>query len=238
MSSSGGRKGRKKSAPKKSATAKKQAGKKPAKKTLPAAKRASSNKRASAKKKPNTKKAASKKSAAAPPAPKQSAAKKKSPSQKTAMAKTAPAKGVPKKKAPAKAKLTKKKISPEEQRAEMLAFIARLNAIADAPENQNCVWLVELVIPPGTFMARRVEEPVDRAELEKEVAASTQVLRHGGDRNRHRFLITYTGTGGVARQWAKAMTEEIPSPTVPMSNWDLFTIDAVLHAQFLGDEEY
>jgi hypothetical protein len=34
------------------------------------------------------------------------------------------------------------------------------------------------------------------------------------------------------------MTEDIPDLTVPMRPYDLFTIDAVLHAQFLGDEEY
>jgi hypothetical protein len=116
------------------------------------------------------------------------------------------------------------------------ALLARLKAIAEAPENQNCVWLVELVIPPGSFIARRVPEPVDYEAFKKEHYASMEVLRHGGDRNR--FLIWYTKTGGLARQWAKAMCEEIPKPTVPMSNWDVLGIYAVLHAQFVGDEEY
>ena len=87
-------------------------------------------------------------------------------------------------------------------------------------------------------MARRIEKPVDSAALDQEITESIAALQKGNDPGRHRFLITKTDTGGLARQYAKAMCEEIPNPTVPLKRFDLFTIDAVLHAQFIGDEEY
>ena len=135
-------------------------------------------------------------------------------------------------------KKCKKKQKEEESRAELEKLVKRLRALADHPENQNCVWLVEMVIPPGSFVARSVPEPVDRAALTAEIRASAEALKKGNDPNRHRFLITYTDTGGLARQYVKALAEEIPQPTVPMEPFDRFTIDAILHTQYIGDEEY
>lgn len=135
-------------------------------------------------------------------------------------------------------KKTKKPQKHEEAQAGLKAVLKRLRAVAEHPENKDRVWLVELVIPPGSFLARSVPEPVDRAALSKEIKASAEALRKGNDPERHRFLITYTDAGGLARQYAKAMCEEIPNPTPPMRPFDLFTIDAILRAQFIGDEEY
>jgi hypothetical protein len=201
-------------------------GKKFDEKTTPPKRKPAGSKKPGPAKKPNVKKAAGKKSAASAAAAEASGSKAKAPGGKAAAAKKKTAKS------------TKKQIAEQKALDAFAAVLARMKAVGELPENQDCVWLVELVIPPGSFLARRVPEPVDRAKLEQEVAASTATLQTGKDPGRHRFLITYTDTGGLARQWAKAMTEEIPKPTVPMSDWDLFTIDAVLHAQFLGDEEY
>ena len=117
-------------------------------------------------------------------------------------------------------------------------LLERMRKLAELPENQDAVWLVELVIPPGSFIARRVAKPVNREALSKEIDASARALRTGDDPERQRFLITYTDVGGVARQYAKAMCEDIPNPAVPMPPYDRFTIEAILHAQFIGDEEY
>jgi hypothetical protein len=190
---------------------------------------------------PRKKPAASKKSAAS----KQPAPAKKPPESKKGPAGKSPS---PSKKPPGPKKMLPKQSGTAKKSAaskkaqeagsgleEVLERMRRQNAL---PENQNCVWVVELVIPPGTFMARRLEGPIDPAALDEEIAASIVALRTGNDPERHRFLITTIDVGGVARQYAKAMCEDIPNPTVPMRPYDLFTIDAVLHAQFIGDEDY
>ena len=187
-------------------------------------KKAGAGKQAAGKKTPSKK---------APPA------KKITPAKKAGAGKKAPkAAAAGKKVAGKKVAKTPAKKPVKDGRAEMEKVLARLRAQIDHPENQNCVWVVELVIPPGSFMARRLEEPVDMAALNAEIKASAEALNYGNDPKRHRFVITHTDLGGVARQYAKAMCEDIPNPTVPMRHFDLFTIDAILHAQFIGDEEY
>ena len=167
--------------------------------------------------------------------------RKKKPSEKKSSKKTPAEKKSKKapgsKKAAASAKPSSKKPNVD-PKAELEKVLERLRKQIDDPENQDCVWVVELVIPPGIFMARRLSEPLDHQALQAEIKASAEALNKGNDPERHRFVITSTDLGGVARQYAKAMCEDIPNPTVPMRPYDLFTIDAILHAQFIGDEEY
>src|SRR5688572_25854457 len=96
------------------------------------------------------------------------------------------------------------------------------------PENQDHVWIVELVLPPGAYVARPVPRPVDEGVFNREIAESAEALRKGLPRNRFLLYTTYT------EQWARDAIEDlirlIPNPQSPMGVNDLFSIQAVISA--------
>jgi hypothetical protein len=106
--------------------------------------------------------------------------------------------------------------------------LEHLQKIFDDPENKDCVWIVELVTPPGAFVARRLPEPIDREALNQEIDASAQALKKGPPR--HRYVLFLPSCGHEARLAVEDLSRLIPNPVVPMPLNDLFSIQAVISA--------
>ena len=97
------------------------------------------------------------------------------------------------------------------------------------PENDGRVWVVELVIPPGCFMARSLPEPVDMKALDAEIDVSVQALRTGSPvKNRYVLFVPWCGAHG--RRVVECLTEFIPNPKLPFSSRELFDLEATFRA--------
>jgi hypothetical protein len=122
----------------------------------------------------------------------------------------------------------KENLSPKERMESLLALMPQhpLHEELSDPENAGRTWVVELVFPAGCFMARSLPEPVDMAALDAEIADSVAALQTGESTNsRHLLFLPYSG--GHARRIVEALTEEIPSPKLPMAPRDLYAMDGI-----------
>jgi hypothetical protein len=137
----------------------------------------------------------------------------------------------PKKKPSKKAKKRLRR-SPKDAISSVLKLLPNHPAHAQLadPENKDRVWVVELVIPPGCFMARSLPEPVDMRALDAEIDVSIQALRTGSP-VKCRYVLFVAWSGAHSRRTVEYLTESIPNPKLPFSYSELFNLDAVFHAQ-------
>jgi hypothetical protein len=97
-------------------------------------------------------------------------------------------------------------------------------------ENDGRVWVAELVIPPGCFMARSIPEPVEMKALNAEIEVSAHALRTDSPA-KSRYMLFVPWSGAHARRIVEYLTESIPKPKLPFSYRELFDLDAMFHVQ-------
>ena len=109
-------------------------------------------------------------------------------------------------------------------------------------------WIVELVFPPGIFVARQLTEPKSREELDAEMFESMCALPLFSDRfskpshlpestqpsadpePRHRWTLLHfpSGFGQVAQLYSEILARTIPDPSPPWTASDLEAVTKVL----------
>jgi hypothetical protein len=121
--------------------------------------------------------------------------------------------------------------SPKDAIAAVLKLVPNhpLHAQLEDPENAGRVWVVELVIPPGCFMARSLPEPVDMQALDAEIKVSVEALRTGKPvKGRYVLFVPWSGAHG--RRIVECLTDHIPHPKLPFSSLQLYDLDATFRA--------
>jgi hypothetical protein len=86
--------------------------------------------------------------------------------------------------------------SPKDAISSVLKLVPNHPAHAQLadPENDGRVWVAELVIPPGCFMARSIPEPVDMKALNAEIEVSAHALRTGSPaKSRYMLFVPWSG---------------------------------------------
>jgi hypothetical protein len=135
-------------------------------------------------------------------------------------------------KKPAKKSTKPKRRSSKEVVAGVLKLVPThpLHAELADPENQGRTWVVELVFPPGCFMARSLPDPVDMRALDAEIELSIKALQTGSPvKSRYVLFVPYSG--GHARRTVEGLARFIPNPKLPFTPMQLFDLDAIFHAQ-------
>lgn len=146
-----------------------------------------------------------------------------------------PKKMTPPKKAAKKPKVKKSEgsepLNLKEKVTALLSLGPSHSAVAQLAdlENKDQLWIVELVIPPGCFMARALPEPVDMKALDAEIDESVQALQTGSPvKNRYILFIPWCGAHG--RRVVECLTEFIPEPKLPFTPRQLFDVEATFRA--------
>jgi hypothetical protein len=139
----------------------------------------------------------------------------------------------PHKKSSKKATKSKKgrQRSPKDVISSVLKLVPNHPALAQLadPENDGRTWIVELVFPPGCFMARSLPEPVDMKALDAEIEVSIQALQTGSPvKSRYVLFVPWCGAHG--RRVVECLTEFIPNPKLPFSPRELFDVEATFRA--------
>ena len=115
-------------------------------------------------------------------------------------------------------------------------------------------YVVELVVPPGTFVARILDAPKDVSELDVEVRNSLQTIRllsaspqsstatsesippPSAETSPTRFLVAHCRDMDTANRAVVCFSAEVPMPVLPWTDrhaivWDKCIRDACGHFQ-------
>ena len=109
----------------------------------------------------------------------------------------------------------------------------------------NLPWIVELVNPPGIFLARQLTEPKTYDELEAEryesaaqlplyrrplplgLPASAYHLEQKVESSRARWMVLHLPSEVLARGVCEALAQAIPDPSPPWSHQDVEKVSEV-----------